>query len=106
MAVADSTPISFARQHLCQTPLFPGVIQPKFLPAEVRAAKQTMKTATAAPGRDHVWAELLRAGGHRQDEILAEHLTSYLQKERIPDQWRTFRTILLHKKGDTEDLRN
>ncbi len=33
-------------------------------------------------------------------------MTSYLQKERIPDQWRTSRTVLLHKKGEREDIRN
>ncbi|KAK6732237.1 hypothetical protein RB195_016554 [Necator americanus] len=33
-------------------------------------------------------------------------MTSYLQKERIPDQWKTLRTVLIHKKGDREDLRN
>ncbi|KAK6747184.1 hypothetical protein RB195_000415 [Necator americanus] len=33
-------------------------------------------------------------------------MTSYLQKETIPDQWKTSRTVLIHKKGDREDLRN
>ncbi|KAK6758528.1 hypothetical protein RB195_016012 [Necator americanus] len=33
-------------------------------------------------------------------------MTSYLQKERIPDQWKTSRTVLIHKKGDRGDLRN
>ncbi|KAK6760491.1 hypothetical protein RB195_021816 [Necator americanus] len=34
-------------------------------------------------------------------------MTSYFQqKERIPDQWKTSRTVLIHKKGDREDLRN
>ncbi|KAK6760849.1 hypothetical protein RB195_022061 [Necator americanus] len=33
-------------------------------------------------------------------------MTSYLQKERIPDQWKTSRTVLIHKKGGREDLRN
>ncbi|VDM80625.1 unnamed protein product [Strongylus vulgaris] len=44
------------------------------------APLQTMKTAKA-PGPDHVSTDLLRAGGHRLHEILAEHLTSYLQNE-------------------------
>ncbi|KAK6764042.1 hypothetical protein RB195_024393 [Necator americanus] len=33
-------------------------------------------------------------------------LPSELQKERIPDQWKTSRTVLIHKKGDRENLRN
>ena len=33
-------------------------------------------------------------------------MTSYLQKEKISDQWRTSRTILLYKKGEREDIGN
>ncbi|KAK6765094.1 hypothetical protein RB195_025143 [Necator americanus] len=33
-------------------------------------------------------------------------MTSYLQKNIIPDQWKTSRTVLFHKKGDQEDLRD
>ena len=33
-------------------------------------------------------------------------MTSYLQRERIPDQWRISSTVLLYKKGDREDIRN
>ncbi|KAK6755596.1 hypothetical protein RB195_014145 [Necator americanus] len=32
-------------------------------------------------------------------------MTSYLQKERIPDQWKTSRTVLIHRKGNPGDLR-
>ncbi|VDM71928.1 unnamed protein product [Strongylus vulgaris] len=54
----DSKPISFARQHPFQTPLFPlEKYHNGFLPAEVRAAIKTMKAATA-PGPDHVLADL------------------------------------------------
>ncbi|KAK6764424.1 hypothetical protein RB195_024664 [Necator americanus] len=28
------------------------------------------------------------------------------EKERIPDKWKTSRTVVIHKKGDREDLRN
>ncbi|KAK6725892.1 hypothetical protein RB195_004300 [Necator americanus] len=64
-----------------------------------------MKLGTA-PGPDFISADFLRAGGHPLHVILAAHMTSYLQKERIPDQWKTSRTVLIHKKGDREDLRN
>ncbi|EYB94618.1 hypothetical protein Y032_0169g215 [Ancylostoma ceylanicum] len=78
---------------------------PRILPAEVRVAIQSMKPSTA-PGPDRISADLLRAGGHHLHVILAEHMSSYLRKERIPNQWRTSRTVLIHKKGDREDLRN
>ncbi|KAK6753595.1 hypothetical protein RB195_012903 [Necator americanus] len=71
----------------------------------VRVAIKSMKPGTA-PGPDFISADFLRAGGHSLHVILAAHMTSYLQKERIPDQWKTSRTVLIHKKGDREDLRN
>ncbi|KAK6736283.1 hypothetical protein RB195_019139 [Necator americanus] len=59
-----------------------------------------------APGRDFISAHFLRAGGHPLHVILAAHMTSYFQKERIPDQWEASRTVPILKKGDREDLRN
>ncbi|VDM80409.1 unnamed protein product [Strongylus vulgaris] len=62
-------------------PVIPsGVLPPRILPAEVRAAIKTKKAATVL-GPDHVSADLLRAGGSRLREILAAQLTSYLQKK-------------------------
>ncbi|KAK6753701.1 hypothetical protein RB195_012971 [Necator americanus] len=40
----------------------------------------------------------------RPDFILADFLRAV--KERIADQWKTLRTVLIHKKGDREHLRN
>ncbi|VDM81295.1 unnamed protein product [Strongylus vulgaris] len=66
----SSTPVS--------NPVIPTEIPSRILPAEVRAAIQTMKATAPEP----VSVDLLRAGGHRLHVILAEHLTSYLQKEK------------------------
>ncbi|KAK6735731.1 hypothetical protein RB195_018767 [Necator americanus] len=94
----SSTPVS--------SPIIPtGEAPPRILPSEVRVAIKSMKSGTA-PGPDFISAEVLRAGGHPLHVILAAHMTSYLQKERIPDQWKTSRTVLIHKKGDRENLRN
>ncbi|KAK6745401.1 hypothetical protein RB195_011870 [Necator americanus] len=85
------------------SPVIPtGEAPPRILPLEVRVAIKSMKPGTA-PGPDFISADFLRAGGHPLHVILAVHMTSYLQKERIPDQWKTSRTVLIHKKGD---LRN
>ncbi|KAK6757337.1 hypothetical protein RB195_015267 [Necator americanus] len=93
-----STPVS--------SPIIPtGEASPRILPSEVRVAIKSMKPGTA-PGPDFISADFLRAGGHPLHIILAAYMTSYLQKERIPDQWKTSRTVLIHKKGDREDLRN
>ncbi|KAK6740406.1 hypothetical protein RB195_008706 [Necator americanus] len=82
-----------------------GEAPPRILPSEVLVAIKSMKPGTD-PGPDFISADFLRAGGHPLHVILAAHKTSYLQKERIPDQWKTSRTVLIHKKGDREELRN
>ncbi|EYC04256.1 hypothetical protein Y032_0089g2312 [Ancylostoma ceylanicum] len=76
---------------------------PRIFPAEVRVVIGSMKPSTA-PGPDRISADLLRAGGHHSHVIFAEHMSSYLKKERIPNQWRISRTVLIHKKGVREDL--
>ncbi|KAK6760044.1 hypothetical protein RB195_021531 [Necator americanus] len=94
----SSTPVS--------SPIIPtGEALPRILLSEVRVAIKSMKPGTT-PGPDFISADFLRAGGHPLHVILAAHMTSYLQKERISDQWKTLRTVLIHKKGDREDLRN
>ncbi|KAK6750182.1 hypothetical protein RB195_002276 [Necator americanus] len=81
-----------------------GVDDSWILPSEVRVAVKSMKPGTA-PGPDFISTDFLRAGGHLH-VILAAHMTSYLQKGRIPDQWKTSQTVFIHKEGDREDLRN
>ncbi|KAK6735572.1 hypothetical protein RB195_018657 [Necator americanus] len=79
----SSTPVS--------SPIIPfGEAPPRILPSEVRVAIKSMKPGTA-PGPDFISTDSLRAGGHQLHAILAAHMTSYLQKERIPDQWSTSR---------------
>ncbi|KAK6750637.1 hypothetical protein RB195_002547 [Necator americanus] len=73
----SSTPVS--------SPIIPtGEAPPRILPSEVRVAIKSMKPGTA-PGPDFISADFPRAGGHPLHVILAAHMTSYLQKERIPD---------------------
>ncbi|KAK6743273.1 hypothetical protein RB195_010498 [Necator americanus] len=65
------------------SPIIPtGEAPPRILPSEVRVAIKSMKPGTA-PGPNFISADFLRA-----------------------DQWKTSRTVLIHKKGDREDLRN
>ncbi|KAK6749510.1 hypothetical protein RB195_001864 [Necator americanus] len=78
---------------------------PRILPSEVRVAIKSIEPDTA-PGPDFISTDFLRAGGHPLYVILAAHMTSYLQKERISDQRNTSRTVFIYKKGDREDLRN
>ncbi|KAK6761292.1 hypothetical protein RB195_022378 [Necator americanus] len=74
------------------SPIIPtGEAPPRILPSEVRVAIKSMKPGTA-PKPDFISADFLRAGGHSLHVILAAHMTSHLQKEKIPDQWKTSRT--------------
>ncbi|KAK6734702.1 hypothetical protein RB195_018101 [Necator americanus] len=83
------------------SPIIPtGEAPPRILPSEVRVAIKSMKPGTA-PGPDFISADFLPL-----HVILTAHMTSYLQKKRIPDLWKTSRTVLIHKRGDREDLRN
>ncbi|KAK6730276.1 hypothetical protein RB195_007003 [Necator americanus] len=85
-------------------PIIPtGESPPRILPSEVRVAIKSIGTAAR---HDFISADFLRAGGHPLYVILTAPMTSYLQKERIPDQWNTSRTVLIHKKGGREDLWN
>ncbi|KAK6758363.1 hypothetical protein RB195_015900 [Necator americanus] len=96
----------FCPSNPVSSPIIPtGEAPPRILPSEVRVAIKSMKPGTA-PGPDFISAHFLRAGGHPLHVILAAHMTSYLQKERIPGQWKTSRTVLIHKKGDREALRS
>ncbi|KAK6765464.1 hypothetical protein RB195_025399 [Necator americanus] len=70
-------------QLLCQAQS--SEAPPRILPSEVRVAIKSMKPGTAS-GPDFISADFLLAGGHPLHVILAAHMTSYLQKERIPDQ--------------------
>ncbi|KAK6765077.1 hypothetical protein RB195_025130 [Necator americanus] len=95
------------RSSTCvSSPIIPsGEAPPRILPSEVRVAIKSMKSGTGI-GSDFISSDFLRAGGHPLHVILAAHMTSYLQKNIIPDQWKTSRTVLIHKKGDREDLRD
>ena len=51
-------------------------------------------------------AEHLKAGGQLLQKAIAERFTLYLKTAAIPKAWSTSKTVLLKKKGDSEDLGN
>lgn len=82
----------------------PGNV-PDVLPSEVRAALSQTKTGKA-PGPDGISADILKAGGVGFHRAVAALFTNYLNGEKIPDDWRTAKLVLLHKKGPREQLGN
>ncbi|KAE9412728.1 hypothetical protein Angca_007866, partial [Angiostrongylus cantonensis] len=72
---------------------------------EVRVTIESMKTGKAL-GPGIITADFLRAQTHNLHVLLADHMTTCFQKEKIPDQWRMSRTVILPKKGDRKNFRN
>ncbi|KAH7684588.1 protein F43G9.7 [Aphelenchoides avenae] len=73
--------------------------------SEVEDALKKFKNGKA-PGPDGITAEMLKKGGHLLWKRIAKLFTLCLRTRRIPLKWKESRTVLLHKKGDTEDLKN
>ena len=72
---------------------------------EVKMTIKKMKT-NKCPGIDRITAEHLKAGGYLLQKAIAERFTLYLKTAAIPKAWSISKTVLLKKKGDSEDLGN
>uniref|UniRef100_A0A0K0CXW3 LisH domain-containing protein n=1 Tax=Angiostrongylus cantonensis TaxID=6313 RepID=A0A0K0CXW3_ANGCA len=66
-------------------PIPAGEKPPGILPSEVGVATEGMKRGTAS-GPTNITPDYLRAGSHNLYVFLANHMTAYLPKEKIPDQ--------------------
>ncbi|MFH4984909.1 hypothetical protein AB6A40_011618, partial [Gnathostoma spinigerum] len=58
------------------------------------------------PGKDGIKVDYLRVGGATVAKALAERFTPYVRQRKTPIQWKISTTILLMKKGDTENFRS
>ncbi|KAG6930720.1 hypothetical protein G0U57_003014, partial [Chelydra serpentina] len=77
---------------------------PPVIVSEVRSAIHQMKRK--APGKDGITSEKIYAGGKKLWKALALRFSRYLEEGKIPSSWKESNTILLHKKGDQENLKN
>lgn len=59
-----------------------------------------------ALGLDRIPVKALNAGGHCPWKALMERFSNYIKFIAIPNGWGKSKTVLLHKKGDKEDLKN
>lgn len=78
---------------------------PIILATEVEHALNSISKGKA-PGPDGITNDTLKAGGEPLWRRVADLFNDILNTEQIPQQWRESRTVLLHKKGDTEELKN
>lgn len=72
---------------------------------EVKKALKSMKRGKAA-GEDGVSVDILKAGGDVVIAKLANLFTKCLKDGKTPTSWKNAVVVLLHKKGDTKDLKN
>jgi hypothetical protein len=59
-----------------------------------------------SPGSDQISAELIQAGGETLLPMIHELTNSTWNKEELPDQWKEFISVSIHKKGDKTNSNN
>jgi hypothetical protein len=59
-----------------------------------------------SPGSDAITVELQQKGGPALLNVMSLIFTRCLEDRRIPQVWNEGEIILIHKKGDTQDLKN
>ena len=82
-----------------------GFVVPPVLPSEIRHAISLVKSRTA-PGPDRIRPEHLKNLPPVLINTLARLFSRYLSECKVPNQWKTSKTMLLFKKGDPHDIGN
>ncbi|KAG8174129.1 hypothetical protein JTE90_028359 [Oedothorax gibbosus] len=81
----------------------PEVDTNPFSPAEIRSRLHRFENS--APGPDRLSYENLKSADP-DCKIMARIFNICLRFKKIPAAWKSSKSILIHKKGDTEDLNN
>ena len=90
-----------------QQPYTPSMddASPVILPAEVEALIKKLDH-TKAPGEDNITGGILQDGGEAIVNLCTQLFNKYLQLHQVPKAWQSAVMILLHKKGNTSDIKN
>ncbi|XP_072048653.1 uncharacterized protein [Amphiura filiformis] len=72
---------------------------------EVETAVKQMKD-NKAPGTDDISSDVYKIGGAEIITQLTRLYNQILTEKKIPAAWKEAKIILLHKKGDKEDIKN
>ncbi|GBP52317.1 Probable RNA-directed DNA polymerase from transposon BS [Eumeta japonica] len=78
---------------------------PEFLLCEVEKAIKSQKL-DKSPGPDNITNELLKGTMVEQTPLLTNTYNNILTSGSIPKQWEKSHIILIHKRGDKEDIEN
>ncbi|KAK6739449.1 hypothetical protein RB195_008126 [Necator americanus] len=82
-----------------------GQVISEVLPSEIRHAIVSVRNRTA-PRPDRIRPEHLKNLPPVLINTLARLFTRYLSECKVPNQWKTSKTVLLYKKGDPHDIGN
>ncbi|KAK9871987.1 hypothetical protein WA026_015232 [Henosepilachna vigintioctopunctata] len=77
---------------------------PEVLVEEVEKTLMEMKNGMAA-GNDEITVELLKYAERTTWKVLAKTSTNCLSARRILQEWNGVNTIIIHKKGNKEDIK-
>ena len=77
---------------------------PPILPTEVNAAIKRLKR-NKAPGNDNITADVLKYGGEPIIQMFTSMFNRCLSEGKLPSSWKNASVILIHKKGDTADIK-
>lgn len=78
---------------------------PPIRPSEVRNAIKRLKR-NKAPGEDNITARILQDGGEPIVKILTKLFNRCVVEGKVPSCWKNASVIIIHKKGDTADIKN
>ena len=58
-----------------------------------------------APGNDNVTADVLKDGGEPIVQMCTNMFNRCLREGKLPNSWKDASVIIIHKKGDTADIK-
>lgn len=78
---------------------------PEFTKSEIEYLINDLKNEKA-PGNDKITNELITTGKSVLIKYIKDLFTAILEQEKIPEQWKINKVILLHKKGQRDKISN
>ena len=74
------------------------------LQSEVEASIKRLKR-NKAPGEDNITGGILQDGGDAMIQILTDLFNTCLHHQQVPKAWKNALVVLIHKKGNTSDIK-
>ena len=78
---------------------------PSILPLEVEASIKRLM-CNKPPGEDNITGGILQDGGNAMIQILTDRFHTCLHHRKVPKAWKNVLVVLMHKKGNTLDIKN